>query len=444
VKKIGAISLWGLLLFGLVAFWLWNSVFSPAGNLFATDPGGCLLAFGRLAGLLAVFCVLLQLILIGRVKPVESVFGLDHLTRVHHFNGFLIINLLVFHVGLVTWSYALQNEVSSWAQFIDFIVNAEDIPSAVAGAIGFVAVAFISITLVKQRMNYEGWHTVHLLSYVAILLAFGHQFELGGDFTGNALFAGYGYGLYALAGGYLVFYRVLKPLLFFKRHRFQIARVVPETKDVVSIYIRGREMSRFHVEAGQFMILRFLAKGFRWQAHPFSLSGPLHGDSFRVSIKNVGDFTAQVSWLQPGTPVLIDGPHGVFTARKSSRKKVLLIAGGIGITPLRTLADELVRQGKDVILLYANRRPRDVVFRDELESLTKMGRFKVHHIFSDDSEGVGDQGYIDSAYILRHVPDVMEYEVFLCGPPPMMEAVVRSLNELGVLAKSIHYERFSL
>ena len=146
-------------------------------------------------------------------------------------------------------------------------------------------------------------------------------------------------------------------------------RVVRETDDVVSVYIRGRNLSCFRFAGGQFMILRFLAKGFWWQAHPFSLSCPPNGDYLRVSIKNSGDFTAKVPNLQPGTRVLIDGPHGIFTSRRSAKNKVLLIAGGIGITPLRSMANDLAVGGKNVVLLYGNRRHKDVVFQSEFDPL---------------------------------------------------------------------------
>jgi len=293
-------------------------------------------------------------------------------------------------------------------------------------------------------LNYEWWHSVHLLAYLAIVLAFGHQFEVGGDFTANTVFAGYWYGLYAFVGTSLIGYRVINPLVLCWKYRFVVDRVVLETDDVVSVYIGGRNLSGFRVVGGQFMILRFLAQGFRWQAHPFSLSCPPSGDYLRVSVKNSGDFTAQVRNLQPGTRVLIDGPHGIFTSRRSAKNKVLLIAGGIGITPLRSMADALGASGKNVVLLYGNRRRKDVVFQSELDPLAREKHLTVHYVFSAEPDESGEQGYIDRARIQRLVPDVAERDVFLCGPPPMMAGVVKTLAGLDVPAKQIFYERFAL
>ena len=444
MKKAALVLLLAINLFVVVGFWLWNTTHHPLGNLLTVDTQSRLLALGRLTGLLAVCCVLFQLILIGRVKWVESVFGLDHLTRAHHFNALLILVLLAAHVSLLTISNAMQGNVTFTSQLLDFFRNWDDVPAAIAAWFLFVVVVALSVTIIKKHLNYEWWHTAHLLAYLAILLAFGHQFEIGGDFTTNMFFAGYWYGLYAFVGINLIGYRVIKPVFLSWKYRFVVDRVVRETDDVVSVYIRGRNLSGFRFAGGQFMILRFLAKGFRWQAHPFSLSCPPNGDYLRVSIKNSGDFTAKVPNLQPGTRVLIDGPHGIFTSRRSTKNKVLLIAGGIGITPLRSMADALEADGKNVVLLYGNRRHKDVVFQSELDPLAREGQMTIHYVFSAEPDESGEQGYIDRARIQRLVPDVAERDVFLCGPPAMMAGVVKTLADLDVPAKQIFFERFAL
>jgi predicted ferric reductase len=444
LKKAALVLLPAINVIVVVGFWLWNTTHHPLGNLLTVDTQSRLLALGRLTGLLAVCCVLLQLIFVGRVKWVESTFGLDHLTRAHHFNAWLILVLLAAHVPLLTISNAMQENTTFTNQMLDFLRNWDDVPAAFAAWLLFFAVVALSITIVKKHLNYEWWHSAHLLAYLAIFLAFGHQFEIGGDFTANTLFAGYWYGLYALVGINLIGYRVIKPLFLLWKYRFVVDRVVRETDDVVSIYIRGRNLSSFRVAGGQFLILRFLVKGFRWQAHPFSLSCPPNGNYLRVSVKNSGDFTAKVPNLQPGTLALIDGPHGIFTSRRSMKNKVLLIAGGIGITPLRSMADALESGGKNIVLLYGNRRHKDVVFQSELDPLSREGQMTIHYVFSAEPNQSGEQGYIDRARIQRLVPDVAERDVFLCGPPSMMTHVIKTLARLEVPAKRIFFERFAL
>src|SRR3989344_9111874 len=116
--------------------------------------------------------------------------------------------------------------------------------------------------------------------------------------------------------------------------------------------MQRKNLTKFKIAAGQFIIVRFLAKNFFWQAHPFSLSCAPNGEYLRLTIKQSGDFTRSLENLPVNTKALIDGPHGVFTARFARRKKFLFIAGGVGITPVFSLIEDLARQNiTDIKLL---------------------------------------------------------------------------------------------
>jgi ferredoxin-NADP reductase len=205
-------------------------------------------------------------------------------------------------------------------------------------------------------------------------------------------------------------------------------------------------LDKYPVRAGQFLIVRFLAKGFRWEAHPFSMSCRPDGKQIRLTIKQLGDFTRKIPELKPGTPVLIDGPNGIFTSDVARSGKVLMIAGGIGITPIRSVAEEMVAAGRDIVLIYGNRNSKSVVFDKELNELagSSQGRLKVIHVMSDDQAWQGEKGRIDRERIARLVPDVLERDVFLCGPPVMMGSIRAALAGMGVVSSRIHYERFAL
>ncbi len=205
-------------------------------------------------------------------------------------------------------------------------------------------------------------------------------------------------------------------------------------------------MDTFKIEAGQFMIVRFWAPGFKLEAHPFSMSCFPDGKKIRLSIKALGDFTKKIPRLKSGTPVYIDGPHGVFTADNVQAKKVLLIAGGIGITPIRSLAEDFLCRKKDVIIIYGNRNQSLMVFAKELDELVDKseGLLKVYPVMSMDPEWRGEKGNIDLERIKRLVSDVSEREIFLCGPPPMMKMIKTALLKMKVKISKIHYERFAL
>jgi predicted ferric reductase len=426
-----------------LGLWFFDCLNSPLGSLFE-DTSVIFLALGRLAGLVAAAGILAQLLLVSRAKWLEPFFGLDRLTKAHHVSGSLIPFALAFHPVLITLHHARQGGVSFLAQY-RIILGWEDIPLAGAGAFLIIAAVIISLPVIRRRLNYEKWHTSHLFLYAGLGLAVGHQFELGGDIRGNSHFAGAWYALYAFALANLAWGRVLKPLWSYQRHKFVVEKIVPETTEVESIWITGRCMSSFPAQAGQFALLRFWAAGFKSQAHPFSISKAPDGEYLRFSIKKLGDFTSAVhNSLRPGVPVIIDGPHGVFTEEKCLGDKALLIAGGIGITPLRALAERFQALGKNCVLLYANRSQKDIVFRRELAELEGLGGLTVHHVLSDGGDWRGEKGRVDAGLIKRLVPDAAERDAFLCGPPPMMEDLLAALMSLGVSRTRIHSEVFSL
>lgn len=306
-----------------------------------------------------------------------------------------------------------------------------------------------------QKWNFEKWYYAHLSVYIAIILAFGHQLELGGDFAESKIFTWYWYLLYAFVALMLAIYRFGKPLWLFYKHRFYIEKIIAETPDVTSVYISGKQIDQFKFNPGQFVIVRFLDKQRRWQAHPFSLSQPFNGQNIRLSIKASGDFTATTYNLQFTTPVLLEGPYGVFTPNKLKNNKALLIAGGIGITPIRGIMEALGENKKEVILLYANKTEKDIALRKEIEKLGEKYHFPVHHILNNQPKSPNlksqvsslttiHNGMINQDLLQKLVPEINTYEVFLCGPPPMMAAITKTLISLGVPKQNIYFEKFSL
>ena len=403
-----------------------------------------LMAYGRLAGLFAAFCALLQLLFISRASWVEQAFGFDRLTRLHKYNGFLVVLFVVAHGVLITLQYAVSRDQTRLATLRGFVTDQEGVLAAMIAAVLIIGIVVISIGVVRRLLAYETWYFIHLAAYLAVVLAFGHQVESGGDFTANLAFAWYWYGLHGLVFLSVLACRFVRPAWAYVRHGFVVDKVVRETDDVTSVYIAGRNIAAFRIAAGQFVVLRFLTRGMWWQAHPFSLSCSPNDTHLRVSIKNLGDFTARIPALVPGTRVVVDGPYGVFTARTMRRTRALLIAGGIGITPLRALVEELCEKGIDTVVLVANRTKKNIMFNAELEALARCGTVRVHHVLSHDAAGCGEKGRIDATLISRLVPDCAVREAYVCGPQPMMLSIVHMLRSLGIPRRAIHYEMFAL
>ena len=404
-----------------------------------------LLAVGRLAAFAAAFGILFQLVLVGRFKWVERSFGLDRLVWLHQKNGLLVLGALIAHPILVTAGHALKDGVSLQIQLNNLFTSGDGVPLAVGGWLMFLTLGALSVAPVRRRMRYERWYATHLGAYAAIVLAFVHQTRLGRDFAKHPILASGWYGLHACVAAGVVYFRFLSPALLFWRHRFTVERLERETEDVISVVIRGRSLAAFPIRAGQFMFVRFWARPFWWQSHPFSISQLPDGNEIRLSIKSAGDFTSSIPKLAPGTPVLIDGPHGVFTALRCRNRKVLMIAGGIGITPIRCLGEDLAAGGREVLILYGNRTRAGIVFREELSQLEATHpNLRVTHVLSHDPSWEGERGRIDEERIRRLAPDAAERDVYVCGPPLMMKEALKSLAAMRVPRSAIHWERFSL
>ena len=430
-----------LILNWAIIFFYWQQ---GSGGLLVQGGAGLLIALGRLAGLSSAYGILQQFFFMGRLPWLERAFGLDKLARLHHVNGQLGLLLLVLHPILLTAGYAAASGTSWTVQLADFLFNYPLVIWAVTGLALFVSVVGVSLYIVRSRLRYESWYFVHLLAYLAIFSSLWHQFAVGTDLLASRLFYGYWVSLYILVFGSHLIFRFLRPLYLFHRHAFRVARVERESPAAVSVYLQGRSLDRFAIRPGQFMIVRFLAAGLLWQAHPFSLSQPPDGRELRITVKELGDFTGHVKNVPPGTKVLIDGPYGIFTDLFGVAQKKLFIAGGIGITPIRSILEEALRRGGDAKLLYANRTADEIVFKKELAVLAANYPVQVTHVLSEEPNYKGEQGYVDEEKIKRLVPDAAARDIYLCGPPPMMSAITKILQQLGVPRRQIHFEKFSL
>jgi predicted ferric reductase len=407
------------------------------------SSGDLLNALGRITGLLGTYGVLWQLVLMARVPWLEAAFGLERLAVLHRWNGYASFGLLVAHAIFQTLGYQVLDGLGTVAQIRDFITAYDGLLAAIIGLLLLLAVVGVSIAISRRRLAYETWYFIHLYTYLGIALAFSHELAVGADFIANRAFVFYWWALYIVVAACLLAFRVLKPLLRFERHRFQVQRVQREAPGVVSIYIRGRDVSDFQTKAGQFLLWRFLDRRRWWQSHPFSLSMAPNRRHLRLTVKAIGDFTSGVATLKPGTRVLVEGPFGQFTERGRARSRALLIAGGIGITPLRALAEEMVAEGVDVCLLYRCRREQDIVFRNELDRLAEDSQMRVEYLLSNGhAHRRPDQ--LGPELLRQLVPDVLQRDIYVCGPPGMRATVRESLHRLGARDEQIHSEVFRL
>jgi predicted ferric reductase len=246
--------------------------------------------------------------------------------------------------------------------------------------------------------------------------------------------------MYAVVAVLVLWYRFTLPVVNAVRHRAYVVRVREEAPNVISIVVHVRDLARLGPEPGQFFRWRFLTRTGWWQAHPFSISAPRHGNYLRITVKALGDHSQDLASLEPGTRVILEGPYGGFTAARRRRRKVLLIAGGIGITPLRALLETLPAKPGDLTLVYRVNQPEEAVFVPELAQLADARGVELHNL-------VGAPGSHNDPFVGKRlkqlVPDIARRDVFLCGPPGFADAASTATRRVGVPRRHIHVEQFA-
>jgi predicted ferric reductase len=423
----------------VIAMWVRHGGLSQLGSASAKFT-----AAGQITALVGTYFALVQILLMSRSPWLERRFGMDGLAQWHRWLGFSVTILISAHVILSTVGYAL-GDGSSVAQEAWTLVTTYPYVLMATVATGLlIMVAVTSLRYARSRLQYETWRFVHLYAYLAIALAFGHELAVGSDFTEDTLARLYWIGLYVALILCLLAFRIGDPLNKSLHHRLEVSRIVPEAPGIVSVYFSGRHLGELEAKAGQYFRWRFLTRDGWWRTNPFSLSAPVNSDHLRITVKGVGDASRQLEHLRPGTKVAFEGPYGLFTTGKMSRTKVLLIAGGIGITPLRALIEEIPPKKDSITLLYRARRSEDIVFRSELEQLIRDRRGTIHYLIGrrGTPELPGDP--ISAQTIRRLVPDVIARDVFICGPRAMMQRAATVLSTIGVPERQIHFERFAL
>jgi predicted ferric reductase len=406
------------------------------------------MSLGRLTGLVASDLLLVQVLLMARIPWVERAYGQDALARRHRVVGFVSFWLMVAHVVLITVGYARYGRAGLLDEAWTLVTTYPGMLLALAGTALLVLVVVLSVRAARRRLRYESWHLLHLYAYLGAGLALPHQIWTGTDFASSPAGRVYWWSLYAAAIAAVLVFRLGLPLWRSAYHRLRVHAVVPEAPGVVSVYLCGHRLDRLPVRAGQFFLWRFL-DGPGWsRAHPYTLSAGPSTDLLRITVKALGDGSARVAFLRPGTRVFVEGPYGAMTAARSTGRGPLLIAAGVGITTMRALLDDLGPTVAGTTLLYRVRRPADAVFRVELDDLARRHGIRVVYLEGPRSRHgswlpaayrAGDE----AAALRRMVPQVAAREVYLCGPPPWMAAVRATLRTVGVPAGRIHVEEFA-
>ena len=415
----------------LAVLWLWWSSTSSLHGL-----GDYLTGAGQILGLMAGYGVVVLVALMARLPPLERGIGSNRLARWHAMGGRYVVTIIVAHALLITWGYSVTAHEGLISEAGTLLTSYPDVLMATVAGLMFVGIGVVSARAARRRMAYETWYYLHFYTYLAIALAFSHQFADGGSFASDLKARIAWSALYLIVAALVVWYRLISPLRNAAHHQFRVVGVRRESADVVSIYIGGRYLDELQAQPGQFFRWRFLSRSLWWSSHPYSLSALPRPDVMRITVKDHGDHSRALGGLQLGTRVMAEGPYGAFTPERTGRR-VLLLAGGVGITPLRAMFAMLPGP---VTLIYRASGPEDVVFADELDAIAHDRGATVQYLLGSRDRLGWDP--LTAGQLNHMVPGLHRHDVYVCGPAGMTSSAIAALRAAGVPRRRIHHESF--
>ena len=384
----------------------------------------------------------LQFGLTARFRHVTEPWGEDVIYHFHRRIALMAVGLVVAHplilIAIRSPSLALPDSV--W-----------DIPWGARFAVLSIGslILLVVTALWRQRLKirYELWHLSHIvLALVAIGAGMLHMVGWG-FYLVDPLKRALWIGMTLFWIGLLIYVRLFKPL-FMLRRPYRVTEVRAERGDTTTLVMLPDAHAGFRFKPGQFGWLTLWASPFRITGHPFSFSSSAEAPDGRVemTIRALGDFTGAVKTVTAGQRVYLDGPYGAFTIGNPTDMHVL-IAGGIGITPMMSMIRTLADRGdtRPLVLLYGSKTWDSLTFREELETLKTRLDLKVVYVLSQPPQGwTGESGRITAEVFMRHLPpQYAAHEYFICGPDVMMDAIETALGEMKVPLARYHSERYS-
>ncbi len=421
----------------------------PVGILVGSGGGpGSSLDLPVVLGLVAISTIIFMVVVSSRLRSLTSGLGIERLLAVHRWLGLVVVGLVLTHLAAVV----IPNPSS--IKHLDLLHASPGMRAATIATIALVLLAVTALLRRRLRLPYRVWRIVHVvLATAAVAGGAVHVLLLNNLVQADGMriwFAGVTASLVFV----LLLRWVLRPLLA-GWAGFRVREVRRESADVSTLVLtstRGRLFGRrpLHFAPGQFAWLRLRRWGL-FSDHPFTIASGARADgTVEFTIRHLGDYTRTLGRLSPGARVFLDGPHGSFSVDHTRATGLVLLAGGVGITPmmsmLRTLADRGDRRPHR--LLVSGRSPDDILFTDELDDLQERLHLTVVPTLTQPHPGwTGSTGRIDATMLATVLPGPFrrnQLDYFLCGSGPFVEGVATALDEIGIPRQRVHTEQFDL
>ena len=396
-------------------------------------------SLSRLAALTGSYFAIIGIFFVARIPAVEKGVGHDRLVAWHRKLGPWSLYLILIHFFFVAIAFAGQDQIPLYEELWNLLTNFPWMWPALAGFILMMLAGVTSYKKARAKMSYETWWIIHIYTYVAIAASFMHQVLSGQMFVGHPLNRLYWTSLYLLMAAAVIIFRFGIPLVRSLRVGLVVEQVIVEAPGLISVIMRGRNVKLLQAEGGQFFGWRFLTRGHFLMSHPYSLSAAPTDKFLRITIKDLGDHSRATRHIKPGTRVFVEGPYGAFTAGRATQPHLVMVGGGVGITPIRALMEEF-KNGVQMDVFYRVSRKEDLILKDELDYMVanSNGAIRVHYL-----AGSRKDYPMDAEFIKSYAPRAADSDFYVCGPEALVETVRKAAEDLGVPKNRFHDEDFA-
>ncbi len=429
-KNIGwLVSLLAIIMPGLI----WLSMMPWSDRFFS--PTTILTSLGQLAGLTGMAMFAVTLILISRSKWLEKMFaGLNTMYNYHHVFGAISFVLLLLHPIFLATKYWL---FSSYAAAL-FLLPSKNWEINF-GIFGLLIMIMAIVLTFFGKLIYEHWRFSHKFLGLAFFLGGLHAFLVPTDISRSIFLKVYML-ILCFAALLIYIYRSLLQRWLVPKYEYQVVDITKFGPEIVEITL-APETKNISFFPGQFVFAEFDQAKLSSEIHPFSISSDAGQENIKLAIKYLGDYSEGLDKLKVGAMAKLEGPFGVFSYKYAKYKQQIWIGGGIGITPILSMARSLsVDSDLKIVIFYCVKDEAEAVFLRELKKIEKNN--PAITVLTNYSL---TQGHLTAEKLQENqTAKLEETDVFICGPKDMMSGLKRQLTKSYVPEEQIHNEEFTM
>ena len=427
----------------------------PIAAIYLSNPGyyGAAGFVPMVLGATAFTWLSAQLVISARPKLIESVFGLDRIYRFHSSMPVIAIVTAFVHKLLKgeTFEESFKTQLGD-AALIIFII------ASVLGLLFLIDTLTQKIKPLMYARNiaknaYIGKYNIqkilHNVMVIAVILVFVHV--MLSYSAKNTLVMSIYIAYFGIAMGFYLYNKVI--MRYFLSHKFIVESVTTDSASMRTITMTPVNKKIFQYLPGQFGFIRIQGDGISGEEHPFSLtSEPTNKESISMTIKNLGDWTTDIQLIKPGSRAFVTAPYGRFSPLLYPKDKaVVMIAGGVGITPMLSILRYFYKNDKDrkVMLFWGINKMNEMIAPDEfMDFQHSMKNFTLVPVVARQEDYDGEKGFITPDLLERvignYIGSMQDAQYYICGPAIMQSKVIKGLRSKGISKKHIHFESFSL